>query len=133
MQEERYEHTVLFISRIKGQELPRRRGVAGADAPLPAEVVEVHSHPLSCSAALGFPTHDSFQEREAKDEPEECSNLPTAGTGTAGQDLSQIILSWGGQKPPARSLAVHVIVSQGPLRGSAPSRTARPSPPPRPQ
>lgn len=80
--EEGYEHTVLFICRIKAQELPRRRGMAGADAPLSAGVLGVHSHSLSCSAALGFPTHDSFQEWEAKDEPEECSSLPTAGTGT---------------------------------------------------
>lgn len=55
--------------------------MAGANAPLPAGVVTDHSHSLSCSAALGFPTHDSFQQWEAKDEPEECS-LPTAGTGT---------------------------------------------------
>lgn len=56
--------------------------MAGAEAPLPAGVVRVHSHSLSCSAALGFPAHDSFQEQEAKDEPEECSSRPTAGTGT---------------------------------------------------
>lgn len=140
MQEERYEHTVLFISRIKGQELPRRRGVAGADAPLPAEVVEAHSFPSPVLQLWDFQPMIHFRSRKQRMSLRSAAIFPQQEQVQTGQDLSQISkicpkLFCPGEDRSLQHEALQfmVIVSQGLLRGSAPSRTAQPSPPPRPQ
>lgn len=74
-----------------------------------------------------------FRSRKPRMSLRSAAVIPQQEQVQKGQDLSQISSSWGGQKPPARSLQFMVIVSQGPPQWSAPSRTAQPNPPPRPQ